>query len=59
MTSSSWFLLHEEDVKINHYLKNAYPPSFFDKHVKLFLANKINEKIDTVNATNNVAKFYK
>ena len=43
-----------------HYLeKNSYPLSFVDKQVKFFLENKINEKGDTVNATNNVVKYYK
>ena len=43
-----------------HYLKkNSYPQSFVDKQVKFFLENKINEKNDTVNATNNVVKYYK
>ena len=60
MISSSWFLLHEEVVKIKHYLeKDSYPLSFIDKQVKFFLENKINEKCDTVNATNNVVKYYK
>ena len=58
MISSSWFLFHEETVKIKHYLgKNSYPLSFVDKQVKFFLENKINEKSDTVNATNNVVKY--
>ena len=52
MISSSWFLFHEEVVKIKRYLeKNYYPLSFVDKQVKFFLENKINEKSDTVNAT--------
>ena len=60
MTSSSWFLFHEEVVKIKHYLeKNSYPLSFVDKQVTFFLENKINEKRDTVNATNHVVKYYK
>ena len=60
MISSSWFLFHEEVVKIKHYLeKYSYPLSFADKQVNFFLENKINEKSDTVNATNNVVKFYK
>ena len=60
MISSSWFLFHEEVVKIKHYLeKNSYPLSSVDKQVKLFIENKINEKSDTVNATNNVVKYYK
>ena len=60
MISSSWFLFHEEVVKIKHYLeKKSYPLSFVDKQVKLFIENKINEKSDTVNATNNVVKYYK
>ena len=60
MTSSSWFLFHEEVVKINHYLeKSSYPLRFVDKQVKFFLENKINEKSDTVNATNNIVKYYK
>ena len=60
MMSSSWFHFHEEFVKIKHYLeKNSYPLSFVDKQVKFFLENKINEKSDTVNATNNVVKYYK
>ena len=33
--------------------------SFVDKQVKFFLENKINEKSDTVNATNNLVKYYK
>ena len=46
MISSSWFLFHEEVVKIKHYLeKNSYPLSFVDKQVKFFLENKINEKV--------------
>ena len=60
MINSSWFLFHEEVVKIKHYLeKNSYPLSFVDKQVKFFLENKINEKKDTVNATNNFVKYYK
>ena len=60
MIKSSWFLFHEEVVKIKHYLeKNSYPPSFVNKQVKFFLENKINEKSDTVNATNNFVKYYK
>ena len=60
MISSSCFLLHEEVVKIKHYLKEKfYPLSFVDKQVKFFFENKINEKSDTVNATNNVFKYYK
>ena len=60
MISSSWFLFHEQVVKIKHYLeKNSYPLSFVDKQVKFFLENKINEKSDTVNATNDVIKYYK
>ena len=60
MTSSSWFLFHEETVKIKHYLeKKSYPLSFVDKQVKFFLDNKINKKSDTVHATNNVVKYYK
>ena len=43
MTSSCWFLFHKE----------------VDKQVKFFLENKINEKSVTVNATNNVVKYYK
>ena len=39
--------------------KNSYPLSFVDKQVKFFLKNKINEKSDTVNVTNNVMKYYK
>ena len=41
------------------YKKNSYPLSFVDKRVKFFLENKINEKSDTVNATNDVVKYYK
>ena len=60
MISSSWFLFHKEIVKIKHCLeKNSYPLSFVDKQVKFFLENKVNEKSDTVNATNNIAKYYK
>ena len=60
MISSSWFLFHEEVVKIKRYLeKNSYRLSFVDKQVKFFVENKINEKSDTVNATNNVATYYK
>ena len=60
MIRSSWFLFHEETVKIKHYLeKNSYPLSFVDKQVKFFLENKINKKSDTVNATNNVVKYDK
>ena len=58
--SSSWFLFHEEIAKIKYHLeKNSYPLSFVDKEVNLFLENKINEKSGTVNATNNVVKYYK
>ena len=60
MRSSSCFLFHEGVVEIKHYLeKNSYPLTFVDKQVKFFLENKINEKSDTVNATNNVVKYYK
>ena len=58
--SSSWFLFHEEVVKIKHYSeKYSYPLSFVDKQVMFFLENKINKKNGTVNATNNVVKYYK
>ena len=58
--SSSWFLFHEEVVKTKRYLeKNSCLLSFAAKQVKFFLENKINEKCDTVNATNNVVKYYK
>ena len=58
MISSSWLLFHEEAVKIKHFLqKSSYPLSFVDKQVKFFLENKINEKSDTVNATDNVVKI--
>ena len=60
MISSSWFLFRDEVVKIKHHLgKNSYPLTFVDKQVKFFLENKINEKIDTVNAKNSVVKYYK
>ena len=60
MISSSWFLFHEEVVKIKHYSeKYSYPLSFVDKQVMFFLENKINKKNGTVNATNNVVKYYK
>ena len=59
MISSSCFLFHEEVAKIKHYLeKNSYPLRF-DKQDKFFLENKINQKNDTVNATNNVLNYYK
>ena len=52
--------LHEEVAKIKHYLeKNSYPLSFVDKQVKFFLESKINEKSDTINATNDIVKYYK
>ena len=58
--SSSWFLFHEEVIKTKHFIeKSSYFLSFVDKQVKFFLENKINEKSDTVNTTNNVAKYYK
>ena len=54
MISSSWFIFHEEIVKIKHYLeKNSYPLDFVDKQIKFFLENKINEKRVTINARNN------
>ena len=59
MISSSWFHFHEEAVKIKRLENNSYPLSFVDKQVKFFLENKINEKRDTVNVTNNVVKYYK
>ena len=60
MISSSWFLFHEEIVKIKHYLeKNSYPLGFVDKQIKFFLENKINEKRVTFNATKNAARYYK
>ena len=60
MISSSWFLFHEEIVKIKHYLeKNSYPLGFVDKQVKFFLENKINEKRVTITATKNVVRYYK
>ena len=47
MTSSSWFLLHEEFIKNKHYLENnSYPLSFVNKQVKFFIKNKTNEKSD-------------
>ena len=39
--------------------KNSDLLSFVDKQVKFLLENKMNEKRDTVNASNNVAKFYR
>ena len=39
--------------------KNSYPLNFVDKQVKFFLGNKMNDKIATVNTTNNVVKYYK
>ena len=58
MISSSLFVFHEEVIKIKHYLeKNSYPLSFVDKKVKFFTENKINEKTDTVDATNNVLPY--
>ena len=60
MISSSWFLFHEEIVKIKHYLeKTSYPLGFVDKQIKFFLENKINEKRVTINATNNAVTHYK
>ena len=61
MISNSWFLFHEEVVKIKHYLekKNSYTLSFVDKQVKFFLENKINENSDAINATNSTVKYYK
>ena len=60
MISSSWFLFHEEIVKIKHYLeKNSYPLGFVDKQIKFFLENKINQKSVTINATNNAVRYYK
>ena len=58
--SSSWFLFHDEVVKIKHYVeKNSFPLSFGDKEVKFFFENKINEKSDAVNTRNNVVKYNK
>ena len=58
--SSSWFLFHDEVVKIKRYVeKNSFPLSFGDKEVKFFFENKINEKSDAVNTRNNVVKYYK
>ena len=58
--SSSWFLFHEEIVKIKNYLeKNSYPLGFVDKQIKFFLENKINEKRVTINAINNAFRYYK
>ena len=57
MISSSWFLFHEEIVKIKHYLeKNSYPLGFVDKQIKFFVENKINKKRVTINTTNNVVR---
>ena len=54
MISSSWFLFHKEVVKIKQYLEiTFYPLRFVAKQVKFFLGNKINEKSDTGNVTNN------
>ena len=59
MISSTWFIFHEEIVKIKHYLeKNSYPLDFVDKQIKFFLENKINEKRVTINATNNAVRYY-
>ena len=59
MISSSWFLFHEEIVKIKHYLeKNLYPLGFVGKQIKFFLDNKINEKRVTINATSNTFRNY-
>ena len=47
-------------MEIKQYLeKNSYPLGFVDKQVKFFLENKINEKRVTINATNNVIRYYK
>ena len=60
MISSSWFLFHEEIVKIKNYLeKNSYPLAFIDKQIKFFLENKINEKRVKINAANNAVRYYK
>ena len=60
MISSSWFLFHEEIVKIKHYLeKNSYPLSYVDKQIKFVFENQINEKRVTINATNNLVRHYK
>ena len=59
MISHGWFLFHEV-VEIKHHLeKNSYPLSLVDKQVKFFIENKINEKSETVNANNDVVKYYK
>ena len=55
MISSSWFLFHEDIVKIKHYFrKNSYSLGFVDKQIKFFLENETNEKKVSINATNNV-----
>ena len=60
MISSSWFLFHEEIVKIKQYSQqNSYPLSFVDNQVKYFLENKINEKRVTIKATKKVVRYYK
>ena len=37
----------------------SYPLGFIDKQIKFFLENKTNEKRVTINATNNVVRYYK
>ena len=60
MISSSWFLFHEDIVKIKHYFrKNSYSLGFVDKQIKFFLENETNEKKVSINATNNVFRYYK
>ena len=60
MISSGGFLLHEEIAKMKHYLeRSSYPLAFVDNQIKFFLENKTNEKRVTINATNNVVRYYK
>ena len=41
------------------WTKSSYPQDFVNKQIKFFLENKINQKRVTINATNNVVRYYK
>ena len=57
MISSSWFLFHEDVIKIKHFLEKKYPQALLINN--LFLDNKINDKNVTVNSTQNIVQYYK
>ena len=65
MISSSWFLFHEEIVKIKHYLgRKLIPCVLLISKLSSFLRtkkkkNEKREKRVTIDATKNAVRYYK